>query len=519
MANKPELDQINRICHHQTIFKKIEKIKEWKLTYDTFFKSTLSNRTANLNTQDLNGIGMRWSPFLNFSKLQSNENHHLKHKKFEDRVAYVVNEWKSMPEEEKKIYKKGKFKRRLPITVFHNPDRYLGAISEKLQECMDTYIKKNAQRFIDVNDSSLNSFNLTSDQFTQMIYLKTLKSCIMPGDSVGILAAQSIGEPSTQMTLNTFHFAGRGDMNVTLGIPRLREILMVASSNIKTPSMQVPVYANKIVEAEKIKTHFTRTLLWDCFHKIDIEQTLKLNYGTQRVWLTKVRFEFMPQEELKLKLDIPIRLWDILVYYEEKFVKNLCTAIGKKHHQIQSSSLLHASTIRDASLSKKSAANDSGAQEDNDIDEQDMGEVANDAADMGESSGEKLVNNMNDELEYVGEEQEKKEIDEKSENEDDDTTNEEDEEKSEDDDVEKQSKSVKASATVDIKKKSTKQKEKDHVNKILNLDGMIADYKYDSEHLQWCEITLKVNLFFNRILLQSFSFIFIFIFIVILCLA
>jgi len=37
---------------------------------------------------------------------------------------------------------------------------------------------------------------------------------------VGLVAAQSIGEPSTQMTLNTFHFAGRGEMNVTLGIPR-----------------------------------------------------------------------------------------------------------------------------------------------------------------------------------------------------------------------------------------------------------------------------------------------------------
>jgi len=41
-----------------------------------------------------------------------------------------------------------------------------------------------------------------------------------PGDDVGLLAAQSVGEPSTQMTLNTFHFAGRGEMNVTLGIPR-----------------------------------------------------------------------------------------------------------------------------------------------------------------------------------------------------------------------------------------------------------------------------------------------------------
>jgi hypothetical protein len=44
------------------------------------------------------------------------------------------------------------------------------------------------------------------------------------------------------MTLNTFHFAGRGEMNVTLGIPRLREILMVASANIKTPAMEIPLF-------------------------------------------------------------------------------------------------------------------------------------------------------------------------------------------------------------------------------------------------------------------------------------
>ncbi len=60
-----------------------------------------------------------------------------------------------------------------------------------------------------------------------------------PGEAVGLLAAQSIGEPSTQMTLNTFHFAGRGEMNVTLGIPRLREILMTASKHIATPTAQV----------------------------------------------------------------------------------------------------------------------------------------------------------------------------------------------------------------------------------------------------------------------------------------
>lgn len=69
--------------------------------------------------------------------------------------------------------------------------------------------------------------------------MKYLHSLVPAGENVGTLAAQSIGEPSTQMTLNTFHLAGHGGANVTLGIPRLREILMTASENIKTPIMQV----------------------------------------------------------------------------------------------------------------------------------------------------------------------------------------------------------------------------------------------------------------------------------------
>ena len=54
----------------------------------------------------------------------------------------------------------------------------------------------------------------------------------------GTLAAQSIGEPATQMTLNTFHYAGVSSKNVTLGVPRLKEIINVAT-NIKTPSLTV----------------------------------------------------------------------------------------------------------------------------------------------------------------------------------------------------------------------------------------------------------------------------------------
>ena len=55
---------------------------------------------------------------------------------------------------------------------------------------------------------------------------------------VGSIAAHSLGEPATQMTLNTFHFAGVSSKNVTLGVPRLKEIINV-SRNIKTPIMQI----------------------------------------------------------------------------------------------------------------------------------------------------------------------------------------------------------------------------------------------------------------------------------------
>ena len=70
-----------------------------------------------------------------------------------------------------------------------------------------------------------------------------------PGEMVGSIAAQSIGEPATQMTLNTFHFAGVSSMNVTLGVPRLKEIINVAKK-LKTPMMSI--YLNDHERSDKI---------------------------------------------------------------------------------------------------------------------------------------------------------------------------------------------------------------------------------------------------------------------------
>ena len=65
------------------------------------------------------------------------------------------------------------------------------------------------------------------------------KSIVAPGEMVGMIAAQSIGEPTTQMTLNTFHFAGvASKSNVTRGVPRVEEILSL-TENTKNPSVTI----------------------------------------------------------------------------------------------------------------------------------------------------------------------------------------------------------------------------------------------------------------------------------------
>ena len=72
------------------------------------------------------------------------------------------------------------------------------------------------------------------------------------GEMVGALAAQSLGEPATQMTLNTFHYAGVSAKNVTLGVPRLKELINV-SKRPKTPSLTVFLIGLPTRDAQRCK--------------------------------------------------------------------------------------------------------------------------------------------------------------------------------------------------------------------------------------------------------------------------
>ena len=99
------------------------------------------------------------------------------------------------------------------------------------------------------------------------------KSIVNPGEMVGMVAAQSIGEPTTQMTLNTFHFAGvASKSNVTRGVPRIEEILTL-SENPKNPSITIKLKAEdetKLEKAQEIKYNLEYTNLRDITEVVSI---------------------------------------------------------------------------------------------------------------------------------------------------------------------------------------------------------------------------------------------------------
>ncbi|PVV02627.1 hypothetical protein BB560_002917 [Smittium megazygosporum] len=88
-------------------------------------------------------------------------------------------------------------------------------------------------------------------KFLDICFNKYRKAKIEPGTAVGALGAQSIGEPGTQMTLKTFHFAGVASMNVTLGVPRIKEIINAAKT-ISTPIITAKLVSNDNIRSARI---------------------------------------------------------------------------------------------------------------------------------------------------------------------------------------------------------------------------------------------------------------------------
>ncbi|KXS18584.1 beta and beta-prime subunits of DNA dependent RNA-polymerase [Gonapodya prolifera JEL478] len=118
-----------------------------------------------------------------------------------------------------------------------------------------------------------NSLKFTPEQCTLFLdtcLRKYSRAKMEPGTAVGAVGAQSIGEPGTQMTLKTFHFAGVASMNVTLGVPRIKEIIN-ASKAINTPIISAELLNNKDEKVARIvKGRVEKTTLEDVAEFIEV---------------------------------------------------------------------------------------------------------------------------------------------------------------------------------------------------------------------------------------------------------
>ncbi|GMF62086.1 unnamed protein product [[Candida] boidinii] len=157
--------------------------------------------------------------------------------------------------------------------------------------------------------------------------LKYMRSLINPGEAVGIIAAQSVGEPSTQMTLNTFHFAGHGAANVTLGIPRLREIVMTASASIKTPQMTLPILNDVDDEsADAFCKSVSKIIFSEFIDNVTVIETTGGNEEASRSY--EIHMKFFNSEDYENEYDV--NKTELEKVITNKFIHTLEAAIVKE---------------------------------------------------------------------------------------------------------------------------------------------------------------------------------------------
>ena len=225
-----------------------------------------------------------------------------------------------------------------PTLSKFSPSRYLGSVSDQFNAELQKYITENPDGILDTSekddmdvDDSPKKKLPKPNTFEALMHLKYLNSLAEPGEAVGLLAAQSIGEPSTQMTLNTFHFAGHGAKNVTLGIPRLREIIMTASAKLKTPLMTVPVREGVAKKrTEKICRQLSRLTLDMIMEEAAVTERLLPKSSSllnERMRSYTIRLKFCKKEEYATEYGLTPE--QIQVSIQKRFVKRLISAIAK----------------------------------------------------------------------------------------------------------------------------------------------------------------------------------------------
>lgn len=222
--------------------------------------------------------------------------------------------------------------------------------------------------------------NISRQDLSSLIAAKYSSSICSPGEAVGSIAAQSVGEPSTQMTLNTFHLAGAG-ANVTLGIPRLREIIMTASRSLKTPTLSVPLLQSVTEkDAVRLARGFKKLTLMDLISgKRGVSVTERIEKGETGGWIRAyyVTLKFHPAERIMEAFGISLR--DIAQVVAKNYVPLLS--------QIMKKELKRSAVDDDGKIGEVAGGTSSEYMEDGD-ENNDRSEALNDQDDLNEDDNE-----------------------------------------------------------------------------------------------------------------------------------
>ncbi|XP_054162331.1 DNA-directed RNA polymerase I subunit RPA1-like [Oppia nitens] len=461
-----------------------------------------------LNNYQSYGFKLKTSPFINFSSDMTRENNFSK----ED----LLKMWTQLKKKRKKQYLNICKSCPDPITSVFRPDLNLGSISEQMDSIINRYISDNTDNLL--NNSS-EPLSISSTEFRRTINSYYMKCLCQPGEAVGLLAAQSVGEPSTQMTLNTFHFAGRGEMNVTLGIPRLREILMTASSKIATPSLDIPFVNNYLgdieSESEKMRLKLNSVKLSDVLEFVEVTETLEVN-GCVRYRTYDIMFQFLPKRLYKHKSYTNSS--QILRFMENKFFKLLIEAINKRIKILTKSHGLfdHSNRVRNT-IKNKNTSNDDN---DNSNDGFETTTAANDNEEMssddengneddGDTTAQRNKTRHNQEQEY--EEPEDDEIQEVPDSDVEEVADDNASLANSDLDNSVQEINENEMSTISdlLVNQTSRRKEQleaqlsERQNKVKNISTSIIDYDFDINKEEWCRLKIKYDLINSKLDMTS----------------
>ncbi|XP_059155055.1 DNA-directed RNA polymerase I subunit RPA1-like [Physella acuta] len=363
-----------------------------------------------------------------------------------------------------------------PLMARFFPHSQPDIMAEKFRHLLNVFCKKGFQQVVAQNSQIDNP-----DVFKLAINRKLIQSLAQPGEAVGLICAQSIGEPSTQMTLNTFHFAGRGEMNVTLGIPRLREILMTASANIKTPSMDVPVadIPDARNRAEKLRRYFNKVTLDQVLEYVKVKiYTNSQDHHLSNYKLFDVKFKFLPHRDYCEMTNLTPKM--LVRYIAKHFLGMVDHGIKKENTVLEKAALLSSGRVRrgaDEETETDKTNNKPDDEDDDDI-------VDNEPGD-GDSTAVKEQQRHLDTQEYEGEEEEMKEVvtEENEEEEDDEEPN-----QANDSSDESGDESQAADTNTDLMSKENKEL----VTEALSRD-FVHEFKLDDKRMRWCTVTFMYD--------------------------